>query len=123
MLKGWFFGMIFAPWILCAAPQQDKVQHFAVSGVLGALADQVVTYKTHLSKGPRIALATGLAMVPGVVKEAIDAQEVGNHFSKKDLAYDLAGALAGVLLSELYTSQVQLKVKKNEAALSWQAPF
>ena len=40
--------------------------------------------------------AFGCAMVPGVLKEIVDSQQKGNHFSQRDLISDAVGAALGV---------------------------
>jgi putative lipoprotein len=66
----------------------DKKQHFAISFVLGIASASAFP--------DRPALAVGLAMTPGLIKELSDAQKGGSGFSGKDLAWDLAGAALGV---------------------------
>ncbi len=83
-------AMIFAP---PARAQDswsgpDKTVHFAVSAVLGVAA---------INQWPdRPMFAWGVAMIPGVLKEASDRGTTG--FSGKDLAANAIGAAAGVYL-------------------------
>ena len=77
---------------------QDKRIHFAVSATLGvATANQWPT---------RPALAFGVAMVPGFLKEVADSRPGGSGFSYKDLTADALGAALGVLGTQWMISKV-----------------
>jgi len=70
------------------AVEDDKKLHFAASFVFGfAAGAQWPDNKP---------LAFGVAMIPGVAKEMIDAQSGGTGFSGKDLVADAIGAALGV---------------------------
>ena len=69
---------------------EDKKMHFLVSASFGVAAG------AHWPEDKWKAF--GAAMVPGVVKELIDAGEPGNKFSGKDLVWDAIGAAFGVNL-------------------------
>ena len=66
---------------------KDKSLHFGVSAALGVAAYSQTHNRTQ---------AFAWAIAPGVIKEIIDSQQEGNHFSTKDLAWDALGAFAGV---------------------------
>ena len=71
----------------------DKKKHFAVSVVSGVFARQLAPHNE--------LAAFGVAMVPGLLKELVDAGQRGNKFSTKDLVADALGAYAGVKLGGL----------------------
>ncbi|WP_257264320.1 hypothetical protein [Endozoicomonas sp. ONNA2] len=81
----------------------DKKQHFGISMALGAASEfglrQLDIATEH--RWGRIALATGIGMVPGVLKELADDRKENNKFDKNDLLADALGSFAGALLSDL----------------------
>ena len=67
---------------------EDKAMHLGVSYVMGFAA---------INQWPNEpAKAFGVAMIPGVLKEVLDAQKGGTGFSGKDLVADAIGAALGV---------------------------
>lgn len=64
-------------------------EHFAVSALAGVWSAAQIEKESPLK-------AFGYAMVPGVLKELIDATQKNNHFSGRDLAFDALGAAVGV---------------------------
>ena len=69
---------------------RDKVEHAAGSAVLGAAAALVIEDK---------ATAWAVAMVPGLLKEAYDAQHPEKHTASwRDMAANAVGAWVGVNL-------------------------
>ena len=58
----------------------DKVLHFIVSLILAIIASTVIANVT---------------LAIGVWKEICDRKQAGNHFCRKDLAADFAGAAIG----------------------------
>lgn len=72
----------------------DKTLHFGVSAILGFSARSF--YPNEPWK------AVGIAMIPGVLKEASDGKASG-----KDLAADLAGAMLGVYIGGCYFNHKQ----------------
>ena len=81
----------------------DKVLHFIVSLILAIIASTVsanVIYNFMPNNpGVRMAIAYGAALFMtlaiGVWKEICDRKQAGNHFCRKDLAADFAGAAIG----------------------------
>lgn len=63
-------------------------EHFFVSTVIGVGCANV--FRDSFGK------AWACAMVPGTVKELIDATQAGNKFSGKDMAFNAMGAALGV---------------------------
>ena len=88
----------------------DKKLHFAVSFMAGvATANQWPDNKP---------LAIGVAMLPGLVKEAMDAQKGGSGFSGKDLVADALGAVAGV-----YTTHWLIARQNGQTVVAYRAEF
>lgn len=65
----------------------DKAKHVAVSALIGTATGAYFENRW---------TAFGVAMIPGVAKELIDARAHDNHFSSKDLVADAVGAALGV---------------------------
>lgn len=64
-------------------------EHFAVSALVGlAVSNHVETESA--------ARAWAYAMVPGLLKEILDSQQRGNHFSSRDMIANALGAAVGV---------------------------
>ena len=63
-------------------------EHFFISGAAGLACSQVFT--------DSFGRAWACAMVPGTVKELLDASENGNKFSAEDMAFNALGAALGV---------------------------
>lgn len=77
---------------------RDKLSHFAFSlGVVG-LSHHLLSAESGFS-GPRArSHAAGVAVSLGLAKEIRDGASPGNIFCLKDLAADLLGTAAGLLL-------------------------
>ena len=76
---------------------QDKVYHFAGSGILGA-AGAGLGHEAGLSDVSAGACSFGLVMAMGAGKEAYDARVKKTYWSWKDLAWDAAGGILGNLI-------------------------
>ncbi|WP_257295139.1 hypothetical protein [Endozoicomonas sp. YOMI1] len=88
---------------------KDKKQHFGVSIALGAASEFGLRQLdiANDSRWGRIALATGIGMVPGVLKEISDSRDEDNKFDTQDLVADALGSFAGAVLSDLIQGPVQ----------------
>ena len=77
---------------------QDQRQHYGISMVLGAASEFGLRRLDIASNNRwgRIALATGIGLVPGLVKEATD-----DTFDSEDMLANTLGSFAGALLSDL----------------------
>lgn len=64
-------------------------EHFAVSAMIGVIVSN------HVEKESAVK-AWAIAMTPGLVKEIIDSQTRGNHFSGRDMLANALGAAVGV---------------------------
>jgi len=100
----------------CAyALEDDTAKHLGVSFALGIAGEQIAARIAPEMNS--VALGTGMAMVPGLLKEIYDenrksAKRPGG-FSGKDLAADLVGAFSGAMLSGLVSKRVTLFVGKD----------
>ena len=96
-------GAASAAGLASSSIDDDKKQHFGISMALGAASEfglrQLDIATEH--RWGRIALATGIGMVPGVLKELADDRKDNNKFDKNDLLADALGSFAGALLSDL----------------------
>lgn len=70
------------------AIKEDKVKHFIISFVFGAIAATVLV--------PILAFV--VAMLPGIYKEYMDSRTPNNYWDWSDAVADALGAGAGVLL-------------------------
>lgn len=96
-------GAASAAGLASSSIDDDKKQHFGISMALGAVSEfglrQLDIATGH--RWGRIALATGIGVVPGVLKELADDRKDNNKFDKNDLLADALGSFAGALLSDL----------------------
>lgn len=78
----------------------DRELHFSLSVPLGALGCQLSAVLMNQDVPRWQAALSGFAMgmVPGFAKEFIDMQSATNYFSWRDVGYDTAGVLTGVLI-------------------------
>lgn len=78
----------------------DRELHFSLSVPLGALGCQLSAVLLNQDMPRWQAAVSGFAigMVPGFAKEFIDMQSPNNYFSWRDIGYDAAGVLTGVLI-------------------------
>lgn len=77
---------------------QDERQHYGISMVLGAASEFGLRQLDIASNNRwgRIALATGIGLVPGLVKEVTD-----DSFDSNDMLANTLGSFSGALLSDL----------------------
>lgn len=78
----------------------DRELHFGVSVLMGAVGFQlaVVLFDQLRARWGTVLLGFLFGMIPGVAKEFIDMAMPTNYFSWRDIAYDAAGVLTGLLL-------------------------
>jgi uncharacterized protein YfiM (DUF2279 family) len=78
---------------------RDKAVHLSVSAVMSGGWYLVLTLLGDDSRPVRAVLSTSLALLPGLAKEIYDDGQPDNHFSGKDMLFNLAGALLGTGLA------------------------
>lgn len=92
-----------------SAEDSNSAKHFGLSAVFGYASE---TYLHHnqkeLSNMEKISYATIIGTLPGLAKELNDTK-----FDNEDLAFDIAGAFAGSLLSNYLNNNVFLSVKHD----------
>lgn len=76
----------------------DKKKHYGISAVMGAASEFGLRQMGIQldNRFNRIALASTMAFIPGLIKEFVD-----DEFSEKDLVADALGSVAGAVLSDL----------------------
>lgn len=78
---------------------RDKGLHFSGSLILAAGMSNVHHRFGESSKREAIRTGAAITLLVGIGKELFDSTRVNNHFSYKDLSYDIFGILiAGVLI-------------------------
>ncbi len=99
--RAWWITAIGAGSVAALASSgidQDKRQHFGFSMILGAASEfglrRLAIANDH--RWGRIALATGIGMVPGLVKEVTD-----DNFDSQDALANALGSFVGAVLSDL----------------------
>jgi uncharacterized protein YfiM (DUF2279 family) len=88
-------------------------KHFAISAGVGGISETVLHYTTELSAVKRIAIGTAIGSVPGLVKELQDGGSKNNGFGRRDMAADIAGALAGSALASFVNSKIHVRIQKK----------
>jgi len=106
----------------CAA--DDKALHFGISALCGAGAETFLHQSCKLRTHSRLASATALGAIPGLIKELVDEQSQGNRFSRSDLETDLLGAFSGALISNALNSRIRVAVSlKQNGSLHLQLSY
>lgn len=78
----------------------DRELHFGVSVLMGAVGFQlaVILFDQIRARWSTALLGFTFGMIPGFAKEFIDMAMPTNYFSWRDIAYDAAGVLTGLLV-------------------------
>lgn len=98
MKKILFLTLLFSLFAssLCLAETNDKAKHFAYSAAFGLIADTIAFHEIEqLDTTQRLLVSTGVALVPGIIKETVD-----DEFDMDDMLANAIGAAAGSLLGE-----------------------
>ncbi len=77
----------------------DKAKHLSVSLAMSAGWYTGLTLLGRDPRPQRLILGSGLALLPGLLKEIYDSGRPGNRFSGKDLTWDVVGVVSGGLLA------------------------
>ncbi len=81
---------------------EDKYFHALGSMALAQTGFGVTLYFQEGNRtGIPWAVGAASALVPGLIKEGIDAATPGNHFSWQDLAWDGIGTVVGLTIAQL----------------------
>lgn len=118
-------GATLSSWALLSnSLESDKKRHFGISLLLGAGSELMLREyeETRYDRWKRITYATGLALIPGVIKEITDSR-----FDNGDLAADLAGSFLGAYMSDLIQGPIDQKLtvqlSSKENWLTWHYQF
>ena len=85
-----FLGLIGAN-----AGDSNSVKHYGFSAVFGFTSETIIHKNfTSLNDIEKVSYATLLGSTPGLIKELTD-----DKFSNEDMAFNVAGALTGALIS------------------------
>ena len=99
--------------VMVSGIENDKKMHFGGSIILGAGSEYILRQLNYEpdNRWRRIAVATGMGLIPGIAKESIDSK-----FDFGDILADLAGSFTGALLADLLQGPVppQLHVTLNK---------
>ena len=106
--------LLIMPLSLSAGDVNDKALHFGISAAAGGLSETFLHHKTGLSPVKRIAAATAIGSMPGLIKEIYDGSQDDNVFSGEDMAADVAGAFAGSITAHIINRQVLISVSKGK---------
>lgn len=90
------------------ASDNDKIKHFGFSSIFGYAAETLIHDKQTLSNTQKVIYGTAIGSVPGLVKELSD-----DKYDGEDMAYNVAGAFAGSLLSNYLNNSVFLAFEHN----------
>jgi len=78
----------------------DKQKHILGSALIGS-ATGIMAIKHDDMTLKSGSIAFGVAMIPGILKEALDSQEDGNKWDNEDLVADAVGVLASMIVVKL----------------------
>ena len=96
----------------------NSALHFGYSLVFGVFGETLLHYNFDMSAPSRIFYATVIGSIPGLAKEVMDNSDDGGHFSGSDMAFDVAGAFTGSLISNYINNKVRVSVKhQSDGAL------
>ena len=92
------------------AGDSNSVKHYGFSAVFG-FASETIIHKnfTQLGDIEKVSYATILGSTPGLIKELTD-----DKFSNEDMAFNVAGALTGALISNYLNNNTSIFVTHNE---------
>ncbi len=93
---------------------EEFAVHFGLSAIFGAAGESILHYKTELGTAKRIIYGTIIGSVPGLAKEIVDSTEEDNHFSGKQMAQNVAGALFGSVIANFINNKIQIKIENQK---------
>ena len=92
------------------AADSNSAKHYGFSAVFGFTSETLIHKNfTSLNDIERVSYATILGSTPGLIKELTD-----DKFSNEDLAFNIAGALTGALLSNYLNNNTSIFISHNE---------
>ena len=100
-----FLGLIGAN-----AGDSNSVKHYGFSAIFGFTSETIIHKNfTSLNDIEKVAYGTLLGSTPGLIKELTD-----DKFSNEDMAFNIAGALTGALLSNYLNNNTSIFISHNE---------
>lgn len=92
------------------AADSNSAKHYGFSAVFGFTSETLIHKNfTSLNDIERVSYATILGSTPGLIKELTD-----DKFSNEDMAFNVAGALTGALLSNYLNNNTSIFISHNE---------
>ena len=106
--------IVLAPCLLgivgANASGSNSAKHYGFSAVFGFTSETLIHKNfTSLNDIERVSYATILGSTPGLIKELTD-----DKFSNEDMAFNIAGALTGALLSNYLNNNTSIFISHNE---------
>lgn len=86
----------------------NSIKHFGFSGIFGYAGETIIHDYESLSQTEKVIYGTAIGSIPGLTKELTDKK-----FDNEDMAFNIAGALAGSLLSNYLNNNVFVTVEHN----------
>lgn len=117
-------GAAASIWTLTSdSVEPDKKQHFGISIIFGAASETILRSDAFAvpQRWKRVALATGLATLPGIAKELSDSR-----FDTGDLLADVLGSFTGAMMSDLIQGPMQniyVGVNSDSVSLNWSMQY
>lgn len=90
------------------AAENDKIKHFGFSSIFGYGGETLIHDIQTLSDTEKVIYGTVIGSVPGLIKELTD-----DKYDSEDMAYNVAGAFAGSLLSNYLNNNVFVAFEHN----------
>ena len=92
------------------AADSNSAKHYGFSAVFGFTSETLIHKNfTSLNDIERVSYATILGSTPGLINELTD-----DKFSNEDMAFNIAGALTGALLSNYLNNNTSIFISHNE---------
>ena len=98
----------------------NSALHFGYSLVFGVFGETLLHYNFDMSNSSMIVYATLIGSIPGLAKEVSDSSDDENHFSGSDMAFNVAGAFTGSLISNYMNNTffVSMSAQQDGAIVS-----
>ena len=92
------------------AGDSNSVKHYGFSAIFGFTSETIIHKNfTSLNDIEKVSYATLLGSTPGLIKELTD-----DKFSNEDMAFNVAGALTGALISNYLNNNTSIFVSHNK---------
>lgn len=109
-LKKVLLGLGLLGFVSLQAADSNSVKHYGFSAIFGFTSETIIHKNfSNISDFEKISYATLIGSTPGLIKELTD-----DKFSRQDMAFNVAGALTGALISNYLNNNTSLFVTHNE---------